>query len=147
MTYTKKSRHEMRDPCEPAVLHVHLVADTGGAEVNLPVYVPWEKCRLAYAYTVTTVAEGDKGDVDILLELDAADATAIMGITVLKNAAVGDIDEATFSAEASGLNLGADISARDAINISVDSVNTTTWQGSLYMYFEPWLSEWVNKWL
>jgi len=142
MTYTKSCRHEMRVPGEPAVIPVHLVADTGGAEVNMPINIPWEQCRLAYAYTVTTVAEGNKGAVTVDLELNASGGTAIMAIAIAQNAAVGDLDEGTFSAggEAAGQNLNADVAARDAINVEVDSANTTTWQGMLYMYFEPWLS-------
>jgi hypothetical protein len=143
MTYTKRSMHEMRVPCEPAVLAVHLRA-VGGSTLDLPIYVPWENCCLAYAYVVTTVAEGNKGTVEIDLELNAASGTEIMSIQVAQNAAVGDIDEASFTSgatgEQAGQNLNADVAARDAINIELASTAATTWRGTLFMYFEPWLS-------
>jgi hypothetical protein len=133
----------MRVPCEPSILPIHLRA-VGGSTLDLAVYVPWENCCLAYAYVVTTVAEGNKGTVEIDLELDAASGTEIMSIQVAKNAAVGDIAEASFTlgatGEKAGRNLNAEIAARDAVNIECASTAATTWRGMLYMYFEPWLS-------
>jgi len=137
MTYTRITPTTTQIPLEPAVLSVHLTVPTGGTAGDVPVYVPWKNCKLAYAYVVTTVAEGDKGAVEIDLELNAASGTEIMTITVAKNASIGDIDEATFSTQSAGENLHSDVSDRDAINVEVDGAATSTWQGTLFMYFEP----------
>lgn len=140
MTYSKIRRKTMPIPVEPAVLPVALVQVNG--TVDVLVYVPWENCRLAYAYTVTTVAEGNDADVGIDLELNAASGSAIGTITVAQNAAVGDIDEIASITEANAENLSATNSARDAINIEITgTVSGGTWEGMLYMYFEPWEGE------
>jgi len=143
MAYTKVRRKTMPIPVEPAVLAVHLISPAG-TTVDIPVYIPWESCKLTYAYTVTTVAEGNDAAVGIDLELDAASGTAIGTVTVAQNASVGDLDEIVFAAtpSAAGENLSALISGRDQINLEVTGDNTTaTWQGMLYLYFEPWEGE------
>ena len=140
MTYSKVRRKTMPIPVEPAVLAVALVQVNGTCDV--PVYIPWENCKLTYAYTVTTVAEGNDGTVGIDLELDAADGSAIGSIAIAQNASVGDIDEIGTITEANAENLSAIISDRDAINIEITgTVSGGTWEGMLYMYFEPWEGE------
>jgi hypothetical protein len=117
-------------------LAVHLVAPNN-ATGDIPVYVPWDSCKLVYAYTVTTVAEGNQGAVEIDLELDAASGSEIMSITVAQNAAIGDLDEATtYTTEAASENLGRKDTSRDAVNIEITGAASTAWQGMLYMYFE-----------
>lgn len=136
MVYTARRRDTMPVPVEPAVLQVYLVGpDT--ATVDIPVYVPWDRVRMTYCYTVTTVAEGDVNDVEIDLELNAASGTEIYTITVAQDSAVGDLDEGTLTTAAAARNLGRHDTARDAVNIEVASAGTTTWQGILFMYFEP----------
>jgi hypothetical protein len=139
MTYTKVRRKTMPIPVEPAVLPVALVQVNG--TVDVLVYVPWENCQLTYAYTVTTVAEGNDGTLGIDLELNAASGTAIGSIAVAQNASVGDIDEIDAISSA-GENLSALDPARDAINIEITgTVSSGTWEGMLYLYFEPWEGE------
>jgi len=137
MTYTRIAPPTIDLPLEPAVLSIHLAALSAGTATDTAVYIPWKNCKLAYAYTVTTTAEGDKGAVTCKLELDAAGGSEIGTVTIAKNAAVGDIDEIVFATEAYGENLHSDVSNRDAINIETDGVSTTTWQGMLFMYFVP----------
>jgi hypothetical protein len=140
MTYSKIRRKTMPIPVEPAVLGVALVQVNG--TVDVPVYIPWESCRLVYAYTVTTVAEGNDAAVGIDLELNAASGSAIGTITVTQNAAVGDLHEIGTITEANAENLSALDSARDAINAEITgTVSGGTWQGMLYLYFEPWEGE------
>ena len=122
-------------PVEPAVLAVHLVAPSN-ATGDVLVYIPWDSCRLVYAYTVTTVAEANVAAVEIDLELNAASGTEIMSITVAQAAAIGDIDEATVITAAAQENLGRKDTSRDAINIEIAGGTSTLWQGMLYMYFE-----------
>ena len=73
MTYTPTRTETMPIPVEPAVLSVHL--DGGGGVVDVPVYIPWKHCKLVYAYTVTTVGEGNNAAVALDFELNAAGGT------------------------------------------------------------------------
>lgn len=139
MTYTRIMPVSMKIPVEPAVLSVDLVVPTGGSAGDVPVYVPWKNCKLVYAYVVTTVAEGNKGTVEIDLELNAASGTEIMSIQVAQNAAIGDLDEATtWTSEAAAKDLSSNNADRDVVNVEVDGTATSTWQGTLFMYFEPY---------
>ena len=136
MTYTPNVEDTMPVPVEPAVLGVHLIGPQT-ATTDVLVYIPWKHCRLAYAYTVTTVAEGNVNAVNIDLELNSnAAGQNAMEIDVAQNAAVGDIDEATIITAADCKNLNRDDTSRDAINIELTSAGNTSWQGMLYMYFE-----------
>jgi hypothetical protein len=138
MAYTRIVEPTTKIPLEPAVLTVDLTAGTDGGALDNLVYVPWKNCKLAYAYVITTVAEADKGTVAVKLELNAASGTVIGTITVLKNAGVGDVAElSAFTYEYAGENLHSDVTLRDAINIETDGANTTTWAGTLFMYFVP----------
>lgn len=135
MTYTATKTNTMPIPVEPAVLSIHLAA-LSTSTLDIPVYVPWDSCRLVHAYTVTTVAEGNVNAIEIDLELNAASGTEIMTITVAQNAAVGDLDEATVTTAAAQLNLGRQDTSRDAINIELASAGASSWEGMLFMYFE-----------
>jgi hypothetical protein len=137
MTYTRIVTPTTDIPLEPAVLTVDLVALSAGTATDTPIYIPWKNCKLAYAYTVTTVAEGDKGAVTCKLELNAVSGSEIGTVTIAKNAIVGELDEIVFATESYGENLHSDVSDRDAINIETDGVSTTAWQGTLFMYFVP----------
>lgn len=135
MAYSPKTTNTLPVPVEPAVLSIHLVGpDT--ATTDQAVSIPWKDCRLTYAYTVTTVAEGNQGAVGIDFELDAADGSAIGTITVAQNSAVGDIAEIASIDDAYANNLDRADTSRDAINVEVTCGATTTWQGTLFMYFE-----------
>ena len=135
MTYTAVKTNTMPIPAEPAIIPVHLVGPSG-ATADLAVYVPWKDCNLVYAYTVTTVAEGNKGAVEIDLELNAASGTEIMTITVAQNAAVGAVNEASFTTKSAGQALTRSNSSKDAVNIEIAGITDNTWEGMLYMYFE-----------
>jgi hypothetical protein len=139
MTYTRVTPTTYDIPIEPAVLSVYLKAPTDGTVADQAVYIPWKNCKLMFAYIVTTVAEGNKGAVEVDLELNAASGTEIFSLQVAQNAAIGDIDETTldgYTTESAARNLNSDASDRDAINVEVDGANTTTWEGNLFMYFE-----------
>ena len=139
MTYTPVREKTMPIPVEPAVLSVHL--DGGAGVVDVPVYIPWKHCQLVYAYTVTTVGEGNNAAVYLDFELNAAGGTAMGDIDIAQNAAVGDIDEFVISDQDACENLSSDDPARDAINIELTDNASSTWQGMLFMYFEVWAGE------
>jgi hypothetical protein len=80
MTYTPLMQNKMPLPVEPAVLSCHLVNSTAATDV--PVYVPWKRCKLVYAYTVVTEAIDATGAMEIDLELNAAGGTEFASISV-----------------------------------------------------------------
>ena len=135
MTYSAGVQDTLPVPAEPAVLSVHILGPDTGTK-DIPIYVPWKNCTLAYAYTVTTVTEGNVNNVGIDLELNAASGSAIGTITVAKNAAVGDLDEIGTITRANARDLNRENTSRDAVNIEITSAGTTAWQGTLFMYFE-----------
>ena len=139
MTYTPVREKTMPIPVEPAVLSVHL--DGGAGVVDVPVYIPWKHCQLVYAYTVTTVGEGNNAAVYLDFELNAAGGTRMGDIDIAQNAAVGDIDEFVIYDQDACENLSSDDPARDAINIELTDNASSTWQGMLFMYFEVWAGE------
>jgi len=116
-------------------MSVHILGPDTGTK-DIPIYVPWKNCSLVYAYTVTTVAEGNVNAVGIDLELNAASGSAIGTITVTKNAAVGDVHEVGTITRANAIALDRGDTSRDAVNIEITSAGTTAWQGTLFMYFE-----------
>jgi hypothetical protein len=135
MTYTARVTDTLPVPVEPAVLSIHIVmAQTGNDD--RAVYIPWKNCTLVHAYAVTTVAEGDTNPVYLDLELDAASGSMIGKITIAQDAGVGDVDEIASIERAYVTALDRDDSTRDAINIEATSASTTSWEGTLFMYFE-----------
>lgn len=140
MTYSPTRTETLPIPVEPAVLAISLKAPSN-ATADVPVYIPWKHCKLVYAYTVTTVAEGNVGAVNIDLELNAASGSAMGEIDVAQNAAIGDIDEMTITGADACENLSSDDTARDAVNIEIAGGTSNTWVGMLYLYFEVWAGE------
>ena len=135
MTYSPEKRDSMPIPVEPAHLDAYLKVTS--AETNRIVYIPWKgPVKLVYAYVVTETAEGNTAAVEIDLELNAAGGTEIMTITVAQNAAVGDVDEATYTSESAAKGLSRDNTSKDAINIEVGANAGAAWTGTLRMYFE-----------
>jgi hypothetical protein len=103
------------------------------ASTNVPVYVPWKRCKLVYAYTVVTEAIDATGAMEIDLELNAAGGTEFASISVAGSSAVGDIDEATI---ASYPHFDRDDASYDAVNVEIDGSAAAAGSVMLYMYFE-----------
>ena len=136
MAYTRLKEPNCPIPADPGVICTYVPLTQ--AESNVPVKVPWNSCQFVYAYStyVSDETSGilDKGDCEIDFELDAADGTELMSITVASGSAVGTIDEATVSdaLACTGLN------NQSTIMIEVDAALTSTLGGfNIYMYFEP----------
>jgi len=126
-------------PVEPAV--ISLLINNSASETNLPVYVPWKRCKLSYIYGIVTTVIDNTADLEIDFELNAASGTEMMTMTVTKNSAVGTVFEATVSNADACKNLSSDNTSRDAVNVEVDGSSTGTGQMMLYMYFEAYAGE------
>jgi hypothetical protein len=110
------------------------------AEINVPVYVPWNNVRLAYATAmympgpaavVGTALDG--GDWEIDLELDGAGGTELMSVTFATSTAVGTVSEFDFS------DIGAcgGLSDKSIIMIESDGHADSTVGGAhITLYFE-----------
>jgi len=134
MTYTSTSPNSMPIPADPAVLCVNVV--TGTATVDVPVYVPWENCRLAYAYGILTgAALTTAQSCDVDLELNAAGGTEQMSMNFAAGSAIGTVAEASVSDAAACKNLDRDDADRDAVNI--EAVSGAANEVMVFMYFEP----------
>jgi hypothetical protein len=131
MTYTPLMNNKMPLPVEPAVLSCHLVNSASATDV--PIYVPWKRCKPVYAYTVVTEAIDTSGAMEIDLELNAAGGTEFASITVAKSSAVGDIDEATM---ASYPSCDREDTSIDAVNAEIDGGAAASGSVMLYVYFE-----------
>jgi hypothetical protein len=131
MTYTPLMQNKMPLPVEPAVLSCHLVNSTAATDV--PVYVPWKRCKLVYAYAVVTEAIDATGAMEIDLELNAADGTEFASISVSGSSSVGDIYEATI---ASYPHFDRDDASYDAVNVEIDGSAAAAGSVMLFMYFE-----------
>ena len=141
MVFTATKTKTLPVPAEPGVLSCYVA--NSSAETNTLVYVPWENCKLSYAYIVCVSAcSATTAATEIDLELNAAGGTEMMSITVAAGAtAVGTIDEATVSSQDACENLSASVAARDAINIEMDGPTDASGAWMLYMYFEGWDGE------
>ena len=123
---------------DPGVVSAYLPITTDPSDV--PIKVPWNYCKLVYAYTVYTETEASGTMVQpaaIDLELLDSDGnkTDVMTIALLSNVAVGTVTEATFVDESSCGNLGN----TDSINCEITgNAGETTFGGvTIYLYFEP----------
>lgn len=132
MAYTRRGSKEAATPvpADPGVISLKLV--NSASETNLPIYVPWDGCRLAYCYAVVTTIIDTVGSMEIDLELDTAGGTELMTISVA-GATVGTEIEGTFTDEASGRHL----SSSNKIIAEIDGSTTGTGECDLYLYFEP----------
>ncbi len=134
MTYTASKFDSIPIPVQPAVLSVYVPNTI--AETNIPVYIPWRNCRLAYAYSVNVVAIDNTGASKIDIELNAAAGGDMMTIALAQNGAVGTVTEATVVTAANCENLSRDNADRDAVNIEIDGSSSAAGGVMLYMYFE-----------
>jgi len=134
MTYAPDREDTFPVPIEPAVLMVHLV--NSAAETNVPIYIPWNKCRLMYGYAIVTSAIDGSGAMEIDLELDAADGTAMATVSVTASDAVGTVTELTISDEAACSNLSRADTSRDAINFEIDGSSGAAGEVDVILYFE-----------
>jgi hypothetical protein len=136
MAYSRQKASACPIPADPGVLSVYIPLTT--AEINVPVYIPWDKVKLVYAYAVYTGSDNistalDGGDWEIVLELDEAGGTELMSATIASGAAVGDVSEATFSSEVDCENL------MDSNIIMIESdghADSTVGAAMVHMYFE-----------
>ena len=135
MTYTANILNVMPVPAgEPGVLTVRVF--NSAAESNVPVYVPWTFCRLAYAYAAVTEAIDATGAMEIDLELNAASGTEMMSISIAKSSDVGTIAEATVTSASACRALDRTNTSRDAVNIEVDGSAAAAGSADIIMYFE-----------
>ena len=134
MTYTASKYDSIPIPVQPSVLSVYVPNTI--AETNIPVYIPWRNCRLAYAYSVNVVAIDNTGASKIDIELNAAAGGDMMTIALAQNGPVGTVTEATVVTAANCENLSRENTARDAVNIEIDGSSSAAGGVMLYMYFE-----------
>lgn len=134
MTYTRKMSLTTPLPNDPGVLSVYV--PNSASATDIPVYVPWNRCQLTYAYTVVNSAIDTAGAMEIDLELNAASGTEMMSITVAANSSVGTIDEATVSSASACKGLNYSDTSYDAVNIETDGSASASGGVMLYMYFE-----------
>lgn len=135
MAYTPTKPDSIPVPVEPMVLGPIRVGRAAG-ELNYPIYIPWQRVKLVYAYALTTTAVAT-ADFECDLELNAASGTEMMTCTVGQSgSAIGDIDEFTVSSAAACRNLGRHDTDRDMVVIEAEASNNA---GALdiFMYFEP----------
>ena len=138
MTYTRRGSKEPATPVpsDPGILPVHLISVAGGAEINVPVDVPWDGCRLAHAYIVCVEAADTLAAVEIDLELDTAGGTEIMTLTQAAATAdtVGTKTDGTFTDESAGRHLD---SSNTIMCELAGGSSATAGAWNLYLYFEP----------
>lgn len=140
MAYTPNIQRNIKLPVEPAQIGpVRVTRAT--ADVDLCVKIPWENCRLVYAYANTTMVVAT-ANMAITLELDAAGGTSMATITLpTASSAIGDTAEWVVVSAAACKNLGRQDTSRDAINITVTGSDTHEGAADVYMWFEPELGQ------
>lgn len=114
---------------DPGVISIHI---NNADSADFPVKVPWNSCRLAYAYTLNHSAIDNNSNVGIDLELGAG-GSDIMSITITKNTGAGTVTEGTFDDE----SLARHLDNTKIINVEVDGDSSPSGAFTLFMYFEP----------
>ena len=135
MAYTRRGSKEPSTPApgaDPGLLPISKLANSASA-VDLTYAVPWDGCRLAYAYCVTTTAVDTSGSMAIKLELDTAGGTQLGTCSPAAGSAVGTITELTWVDESSARHLDS----ANYINFEVDGSTTGTGAVDMFLYFEP----------
>jgi len=87
-------------------------------------------------YTIPFGAIDGSGAMEIDLELDAADGTAMATVSVTASDAVGTVTELTISDEAACSNLSRADTSRDAINFEIDGSSGAAGEVDVILYFE-----------
>ena len=108
------------------------------ANQDYPVPVPSKACRLIRAEAITTTVVAT-ADMTIDLELNAAGGSAIGTITVATSgSAIGTIDTLEWAdmTQANAKSLSLDDSARDYINLEVNSHATGAGGAMVHLFFE-----------
>ena len=135
MAYTRRGSKKASTPIpsDPAVLGPIRLTNAATA-FETTIAVPWDGCRLAYAYCVTiTGVDTESGGMGIKLELDAASGTEIGTCTPAASSAVNTLTELTWVDE----NAARHLDSGNYINIEVDGSTTGTGVVDLFLYFEP----------
>lgn len=132
--YTATKNDSMPIPVQPAVISVYV--PNSASEINIPFYVPWRDCRLAYVTSTVVTVIDNTGAMEVDIELNAASGTEMMTLTIAQNAAVGTQTEATVSTQAACENLSRSDTSRDVINIEVDGSSSASGAAMLFFYFE-----------
>jgi hypothetical protein len=128
MAYTRQSDAVALH--DPLVLH-HYVKNSNQSDVSIR--VPWDDVKLVYIYSIVETAIDGNGDCVLTFEFNAAAGTEIATMTVATSAAVGDIDEATFSDR---LNQPVFWNG-SAVNIDINGDSSPAGALNIYFYFEP----------
>lgn len=116
---------------DPGVISIHI--ENSASATDRAIKVPWNGCRLVYAYTVNHTAIDGDGDMVMTLELDEAGGTTLGTITPVASGAVGTVTEVVWSAKESARSL----TSANSINVEVDGSTTGTGAVQLFLYFEP----------
>jgi hypothetical protein len=135
MAYTRVGSKKASTPIpsDPAVLTISKLANSASA-ADYTVAVPWDGCRLAYVYTITTTAtDTEAGGMAVKLELDTAGGTELGTVSVVTSSAVNTLTEIVWAAQDSARHL----SSSNYINIEVDGSTTASGEVDLFLYFEP----------
>lgn len=133
MAYTRRSSADGTTPlpgADPGVVSMRLT--NSASEINIPVKVPWDGCRLAYAYTVVTTVIDTVGAMSIDLELDTAGGSEIGNVDT-SGATIGTETELTFTDESYARHLDSG----NKIVVEIDGSTTGTGACDLFLYFEP----------
>ena len=93
MAYTASKHNSMPGTLEPGVVGP-IRCTRENANVDMPVYIPWKNCRLAYAYSICTTVPATN-DFVLDLELNTAGGGAMMTITVAQSGAAYRVPSAT----------------------------------------------------
>ena len=136
MAYKRGKEPLCSTPADPGWLWTHIPMTTG--EINVPVRVPWNNVRLAYAYAVYTGSDEigtilDGGDWEVDFELDVAGGTELMSLTIASGAAVGTVFEASM------VDVDASSALSDQSTIIIESDghgDGTVGAANVYMYLE-----------
>jgi hypothetical protein len=135
MAYTRQGSKKASTPIpsDPAVIGPIRLSNAATA-FDTTIAVPWDGCRLAYAYCVTiTAVDTETTGMGIKLELDTAGGTQLATCSPASESAVNTLTEVTWVDQASGRHLRSS----NYINIEVDGSTTGSGVADLFLYFEP----------
>ena len=122
---------------DPGVLSIHLVNSIVEADYLLK--VPWNNCRIAYAYTiVTNVAVDATTNWSIGIYKTATTGTLLVDCTIPKSSAIGTVTDGTMNNTVAAGTARKNLLNTNLLCItSIGDGTTPTGECELYIYFEP----------
>jgi len=140
MAYTREKVQACPAPCDPGVLSI-LLNNTVSSATDSIIKIPWNNCKLVYAYSMVTTLPNSKATLNIDLELTAASGAVLGTMVNSKSAAVGTVTEWTKGTVGASSITESSFIFDDGglINIEVTGASSAsvTGQAMLYMFFEP----------